>query len=82
MREQRRASRGMSLDLWSVPARAIAAGDLLVLEAGCDKSFDMCRSKFFNTLNFRGFPHMPGNDELIKIARAGEPGLDGGSLFR
>lgn len=32
------------------------------LTAGCDKSFGACKSKFANVVNFRGFPHLPGND--------------------
>jgi hypothetical protein len=33
-------------------------------------------------VNFRGFPHMPGNDFIIRVPQQGEPGLDGGSFFR
>ncbi len=32
------------------------------IAAGCDKSFPTCKAKFDNALNFRGFPHLPGND--------------------
>ncbi len=32
------------------------------VSAGCDKRFATCRAKFDNVVNFRGFPHMPGND--------------------
>ncbi|MDE5056044.1 phage BR0599 family protein [Wolbachia endosymbiont of Drosophila bicornuta] len=28
--------------------------------AGCDKTFPTCRSKFNNTVNFRGEPYIPG----------------------
>ena len=41
-----------------------------------------CGAKFANVANFRGFPHMPGNDFVLRLALQGEPGLDGGSLFR
>ena len=31
----------------------------------CDKRFATCRDVFDNAVNFRGFPHMPGNDAVI-----------------
>lgn len=31
----------------------------------CDKRFATCRDTFANAENFRGFPHMPGNDAVI-----------------
>ncbi|UMY18560.1 DUF2163 domain-containing protein [Methylobacterium organophilum] len=70
------------LELWQAPARAVAAGDAVTLTAGCDKAFATCREKFANGLNFQGFPHMPGNDFVLRPAPSGGPGLDGGSLFR
>ncbi len=41
---------------------APASGSAVTLSAGCDKAFSTCRTKFANSLNFRGFPHLPGND--------------------
>ena len=32
----------------------------------CDKRFETCRDTFDNTLNFRGFPHMPGPDAILE----------------
>lgn len=55
------------------------------MTAGCDKSFATCRSKFGNGINFRGFPHLPGNDFIVGGVRPSDPGagpFDGGSLFR
>lgn len=43
------------------PASGVA-GDTATVRAGCDKSFGTCKAKFANPLNFRGFPHLPGND--------------------
>lgn len=37
-------------------------GDTFTIVAGCDKSFATCKAKFANGTNFRGFPHLPGND--------------------
>jgi uncharacterized phage protein (TIGR02218 family) len=70
------------LDLWQRATRPIAVGDAFAVTAGCDKRFSTCRDKFGNAANFRGFPHMPGNDFVIRMPRQGEPGLDGESLFR
>lgn len=42
-----------------------AAGDAFTVWAGCDKTFATCRDRFGNAHNFRGFPHMPGNDWLV-----------------
>lgn len=41
---------------------AVAEGDTFVIRAGCDKAFVTCKAKFGNAVNFRGFPHLPGND--------------------
>lgn len=57
----------------------------ITAQAGCDKRFATCRDKFGNGVNFRGFPHLPGNDFIIGGTGAGDPGagpFDGGSLFR
>ena len=70
------------LDLWQRAARPIAAGDAFRVAAGCDKRFSTCREKFANVANFRGFPHMPGNDFVVRLPLQGEAGMDGGSLFK
>lgn len=56
-----------------------AVGDQFTITAGCDKRFSTCKSKFSNALNFRGFPHLPGNDAAYAYAREGEI-FDGGPL--
>jgi uncharacterized phage protein (TIGR02218 family) len=43
----------------------IAASDAFTITAGCDKRFSTCRARFANAVNFRGFPHIPGNDFVI-----------------
>lgn len=53
---------GARLSLWSPMARAPAAGDAVAVTAGCDKAFETCSAKFSNTINFQGFPHLPGSD--------------------
>ncbi len=69
-----------AIALWAPTIAALAVGDAIVLTVGCDKRFDTCRDRFTNAMNFRGFPHIPGNDFIMAYARAGEAGLDGGAL--
>jgi uncharacterized phage protein (TIGR02218 family) len=68
------------LTLWQAMAEPIAVGDTFNVTAGCDKRFATCRDRFANTGNFRGFPHIPGNDFLIATPMQGAPGNDGLSL--
>lgn len=82
VRDHRASGADISLALWSAPPAGIAAGDGFDIVAGCDKRFATCRDRFANALNFRGFPHLPGNELLLRVARAGEPEMDGGSFFR
>jgi uncharacterized phage protein (TIGR02218 family) len=71
-----------SISLWTPPGGVIFAGDTVTLTAGCDKSPNLCQSKFDNIVNFRGFPHMPGNDRVIAYPSSLAPTMDGGSFFR
>lgn len=68
------------IDLWQAMAHPIAAGDTFTVTAGCDKRFATCHDRFDNIVNFRGFPHIPGNDFVLRYPVAGEPGNDGKSL--
>lgn len=72
----------VALQLWQAAPAPIAIGDAFLVTPGCDKSFATCRQKFGNAINFRGFPHIPGNDFIIGGVRPGDGALDGGSLFR
>ena len=69
------------LDLWVDFARAPAVGDVIRLEAGCDKLAATCRAKFANFANFRGFPHIPGEDWMTSYPVSGKIN-DGGSLSK
>jgi len=68
------------IELWQAMAEDIAPSDSFVVTAGCDKRLATCRDRFANVLNFRGFPHIPGNDFIIRYAIEGEPGHTGKSL--
>ena len=57
----------------------VEAGDTFKVIAGCDKSFTACKAKFANPLNFRGFPHLPGNDAVYTYA-SGDGIFDGAPL--
>ncbi|RAI36828.1 beta tubulin [Rhodoplanes elegans] len=59
---------GVAVALWQAMPEPIAPGDAFVITAGCDKQFSTCRDRFANTANFRGFPHIPGNDYVISHA--------------
>ncbi len=66
------------LESWHAPARAIEVGATLSVSAGCDKQFGTCRTKFGNADQFRGFPHIPGNDFALSYPLRGNNN-DGGS---
>jgi len=76
----RAAGDGVSLALWQTMPEPVAAGDSFDVTAGCDKRFATCRDRFANAVNFRGFPHIPGNDFVVSYPNQGEPGHDGGSI--
>jgi uncharacterized phage protein (TIGR02218 family) len=62
------ASTGGQLVLREAPRFAVIAGDLVELIEGCDRQFSTCRTRFANAANFRGEPHLPGNDLLTRYA--------------
>ena len=72
---------GVTLDLWQPFAADLAPGDTLAVTPGCDRRFETCRDRFANTVRFRGFPHIPGNDFLIASPASSALVNDGGSFF-
>ncbi|HVY20480.1 MAG TPA: DUF2163 domain-containing protein [Bauldia sp.] len=80
VRAHRVLSGDVVLELWQPMHFDIADGDAFVVTAGCDKLFATCVAKFHNAANFRGFPHMPGNDFALSYARAGDVN-DGGPVI-
>jgi uncharacterized phage protein (TIGR02218 family) len=79
IRADRADASGRVVELWDAPAGAFALGDEATATVGCDKRFATCRDVFANTLNFRGFPHVPGNDFALGYPRRGERN-DGGRM--
>lgn len=64
IRHVRRIGADLVIELWNGFAVPPAVGDRIRLQAGCDRQAETCRAKFDNFLNFRGFPHIPGEDWL------------------
>ena len=54
------------------PIRPIEVGNTLNIFAGCNKRFETCQTKFANAANFRGFPHIPGQNTIIRYAAKGD----------
>lgn len=72
----------VTIELWAAPGQVPSVGDGLSVTAGCDKTFATCKARFANSINFRGFAHIPGNDVVQSYPNKGEDRLDGGSLFK
>ena len=68
-----------TVELWQALGITPAPGDMVRIEAGCDKREDTCRLKFANLVNFRGFPDIPGEDWLMAYPISAAVN-DGGSL--
>jgi len=54
------------LTLLEAPVRPVSEGDSFIARAGCDKRVATCSAKFGNVANFRGFPHIPGQDTILR----------------
>ncbi|WP_296643857.1 DUF2163 domain-containing protein [Roseinatronobacter sp.] len=67
------------LTLLEAPVRPVNEGDAFTIRAGCDKRIENCSAKFGNVANFRGFPHIPGQDTILRYASR-DGGHEGGVL--
>lgn len=47
----------------------VSIGDTFNITPGCDKSLGTCIGKFNNAVNFRGEPHVPGSDIMVRKGR-------------
>jgi len=79
VRQHRSLGGVVTLSFWQAMSAAVSPGDMFAVTAGCDKQFATCRAKFANAANFRGFPHMPGNDFVASYPNRDDPKNDGGS---
>jgi uncharacterized phage protein (TIGR02218 family) len=62
----------VTVELWAAARLPLTPGQPFTVTAGCDKQLATCQAKFANAVNFRGFPHMPGNDFLTVVSRPGK----------
>lgn len=60
---------GGATTLYQAVPDAISPGDTYTLSRGCDKQFSTCQA-YDNILNFRGFPHIPGIDRMLRYPDA------------
>lgn len=65
-----KSSGGVAVVLFDAMPRAIQVGDTYSMHAGCDKLFATCKANFNNAVNFRGEPHIPGMDEMLRYPDA------------
>lgn len=72
---------GVRLALTQAAALLVEDGDSFTITVGCENTWAMCQSRFANGHNFRGFPHIPGNDFALSAVKQGAEN-DGGSLFK
>jgi len=69
------------LHFWKPLPEPVQEFDTFEVRVGCDKEFATCKNKFANTVNFQGFPHMPGNKFVLNHAgNSGE--FDGGPIIK
>jgi uncharacterized phage protein (TIGR02218 family) len=68
-----------AIRLFTPMPRPLAPGDQVRLVAGCDKTPETCHARFGNILNFRGEPHIPGNDKVFSYPTQG--GGNSGGVF-
>ncbi len=54
----------------------VAVDDIISVSVGCDRRFSTCKARFGNGANFRGFPHIPGSDYILRHPRRGDA-MDG-----
>lgn len=64
------SAQGQQLTLRSAPSADVAIGTPVEIVEGCDRRLSTCSERFANAANFRGEPHLPGNDLLIRYPGA------------
>ncbi|MCU0828121.1 MAG: DUF2163 domain-containing protein [Tabrizicola sp.] len=81
VKNDRTTAEGRQIELWQSIGASILAGDMVRVTTGCNKTAATCRTKFANFLNFRGFPHIPGEDWLTSYPVPDRPTGGGGPLL-
>lgn len=57
---------GNQVTVRDLPRAPVEVGCRIEIREGCDKRFQTCVERFANAINFRGEPHLPGNDLLTR----------------
>jgi uncharacterized phage protein (TIGR02218 family) len=63
---------GNTVTLFAPLADTPGVGDALTVKEGCDRTRTMCATRFNNVIEFRGFPEIPGTDQIMRPAIPGE----------
>jgi uncharacterized phage protein (TIGR02218 family) len=61
---------GGAVALWAPLAEAPQIGDTLNIQQGCGKTRADCLA-YDNVINFRGFPDVPGTDQVLRYPNPG-----------
>lgn len=61
---------GAGIRMRDAPRAAVEPGCRVEVRDGCDKRLATCAGRFANAINFRGEPHLPGNDLLTRYPGA------------
>lgn len=64
------STEGTMITVRDLPRAGVESGCRVELREGCDKRFATCVERFGNAINFRGEPHLPGNDLLTRYPGA------------
>lgn len=66
LRERILSNTDSQLHLARTVPMPVASGTQVELVEGCDRTISTCAARFGNAANFRGEPHLPGNDLLAR----------------
>lgn len=80
IKQDRSDGTGRVIELWQPIRAELMPGDMVRLQAGCDKRMQSCRLKFNNLPNFQGFPDIPGEDWVMAVP--GQNGSNSGGSRR
>lgn len=61
---------GSTLTLYLPSGDDITVGDTFMMQAGCDKTTNMCKNRYNNIVNNRSFPFIPGADVVNRVPDA------------
>ena len=62
---------GSTVKLFEPLVAAPGIGDALTVKEGCDRTRATCKARFNNVLEFRGYPEVPGSDQVLRSAIEG-----------